>query len=157
MSELKSKSISKVEKAAYTDLLELNKRVEGDNGILKELVGKNILMLLGTTGTGKSTMANAFTVGPENIEQTEDGKYVAKNTDHITNETQGNVFKIGHLAKSETTTPTFYQLDNAKSLYLVDAPGLYDNTIRKEYSNQTAVKEVLKKSKSFHIVLLMDA
>jgi putative ribosome biogenesis GTPase RsgA len=49
-------------------LLELNKRVEGDSGILKELEGKNIIMLLGTTGTGKSTMANAFTVGPENIE-----------------------------------------------------------------------------------------
>jgi putative ribosome biogenesis GTPase RsgA len=96
LAEIKSKSISKVEKAAYTDLLELNKRVEGDHGILKELVGKNILMLLGTTGTGKSTMANAFTLGPENIEQTDDGKYVAKNSDHITNESLGKVFKIGH-------------------------------------------------------------
>ena len=67
------------------------------------------------------------------------------------------MFKIGHLAKSETTTPTFYKLDEANNLYLVDGPGLYDTSIRKEYSNQTAVKEVLKKSKSFHIVLLMDA
>ena len=137
--ELKSKSVSKVEKTAYSDLLELNRRVEEDNQLLKELENKNVLMLLGTTGTGKSTMSNAFVLGPDNIQQSDDGKYLAKNNDHVSNEVQGKVFKIGHLAKSETTTPTYYKLDAANELYLVDGPGLYDTSLRKEYSNQTAV------------------
>jgi len=35
-------------------------------------------MLLGSTGTGKSTLANALIQGKENIQETDDGKYVVK-------------------------------------------------------------------------------
>ena len=52
-------------------------------------------MLLGSTGTGKSTLANALIQGPENMMETDDGKYVAKKK-LLSEDEEDVIFQIGH-------------------------------------------------------------
>ena len=54
-------------------------------------------MLLGNTGVGKSTLANAFIKGPKSIVRGIDGKY---NFVPDTEDDGDTVFKIGHGAVS---------------------------------------------------------
>ena len=112
-------------------------------------------MLFGTTGTGKSTLANALIQGPGNITYF-DGLYDAKELRH-----NGKVvFKIGHEVRSETKAPKFhpvYDDQGEVNFFLVDGPGINDNNLNNEFANQTAIKEVLKSSSSFVLLLIMDA
>jgi len=62
-----------------------------------------VVLLFGTTGTGKSTIANALITGPNNIEL-KDGLYNV--IDPVKHNGQ-MVFKIGHKVKSETKAPKF--------------------------------------------------
>ena len=90
------------------------------------------MILFGSTGTGKSTLANSLVNGPANI-QFSNGKYHAilpvKHNQEI-------IFNIGHEVKTETKSPRFCILDNMNAdIYLVDGPGINDNNLKHEYSN----------------------
>ena len=80
----------------YREQTALFTRIQKDEEALKELEGKHVVILFGTTGTGKSTLANAMVNGVGNIEL-KDGLYNAvKPVPH-----NGEVcFKIGHTVKS---------------------------------------------------------
>ena len=109
---------------------------------------------MGITGSGKSTIANAFIKGPSNI-SLNDGLFNAVQPIIYNNET---IFKIGHQVKSETKAPKFCPLEEDKGdIFLVDGPGINDNNLKHEYSNQTAIKYVLSNCKSMKLVLIMDA
>ena len=89
---------------------------------------------MGSTGTGKSTLANALINGPSNIITTggDTSKFQAKIDIEYNDE---EIFQIGHSAVAETKTPKFFPLDSQKSMYLVDGPGINDTSIKNEYSN----------------------
>jgi predicted GTPase len=93
-------------------------------------------MLFGTTGTGKSTLANSIIQGKDAIYRDKDGFYQVRQALQYAKET---VFKIGHEVKSETRAPKFFK-HKEKGIYLVDGPGINDSNLRNEYANQTAIK-----------------
>ena len=80
----------------YRELTALFTRIQKDEESLKELEGKHVVILFGTTGTGKSTLANAMVNGVGNIEL-KDGLYNAVKPVLHNGEV---IFKIGHTVKS---------------------------------------------------------
>ena len=82
----------------YVDILNSNEQK------LAELVGKNVVMAVGSTGVGKSTLMNAILQGSGNMAYNDDYNIVSKQ-DVLHN---GKVvFGIGHDVKSCTETPGF--------------------------------------------------
>ena len=122
----------------------MNKRIAKDQKSLKELAKKRVIVLFGTTGTGKSTLANAIIKGSDKIKVDEDGLYYVEDDLKKNGEV---IFKIGHQVKSETKAPKFCLIHSSdKPLYLVDGPGINDNNLRNDYANHTAIKTVFKNS-----------
>ena len=76
----------------YKDLNTLKNRIKSDEKSLKELKGKKIMVLFGTTGTGKSTLANGIIQGPEKLIKKDGLFYTLEPLRH-----KGEIiFKIGH-------------------------------------------------------------
>ena len=67
---------------------------------LKFLENKHVVLLFGTTGSGKTTLANAILYGSEILKKNELGLI------DVVDETQVK-FKIGHKVVSETKTPKY--------------------------------------------------
>ena len=120
------------ERKHYVDLDSLKNRVESDQAKLMELQDKKVLMLLGSTGAGKSTLANALIKGPGNIKLDDDGRLVQINDIEYSGDL---CFRIGHKATSETKTPKYHPLEEDESVYLVDGPGINDANANNEYAN----------------------
>ena len=90
-------------------------------------------MAVGATGTGKSTLMNAFLQGVNKMKHDKNMNFIC--TESL--EYNGRVvFDIGHEAKSKTEAPGFYQHNG---IYFVDCPGIDDQEKIKEFPNQTAV------------------
>ena len=96
-------------------------------------------MVIGATGTGKSTTISAILRGAENMYRNIDGDVVTKN---IIKYNGDEVFQIGHEVLSCTQEPSFLKQDD---IYFVDCPGLQDQDIKREYPNQTSVHFVQKR------------
>ena len=92
------------------------------------LIDHNIVLLFGTTGSGKSTMANSIINGAESMYRDENGLIEIKEFTKM-------FFKIGHKVVSETKAPTFQNIDGMHDTHLVDGPGINDSNFRDEYAN----------------------
>ncbi len=103
-------------------------QINNDARSLKQKMGESsYIILVGSTGAGKSTVANILT-GKQLVEKEENGKFVY--------DVQGySEIKIGHKNSSETTKPNI--LGN-----VVDCPGFEDTDPRKELENFIYVKTV---------------
>ena len=76
----------------YKDLNKMYLRILQDELSLRDLVDNNVLILYGPTGAGKSTLANAFIQGKENLKHV-DGLYIAQKDLVFKGE---RIFGIGH-------------------------------------------------------------
>ena len=134
----KQKSVIDKNDRTYSRILDMQARIkEGKEG-LKELVGKKVVLLMGPTGAGKSTLANAI-IQPDKIKFDDDtGNFNAPPLNHKNRQ----MFEIGHGALSCTSLPGYFPL--GFDIYLVDCPGLGDSDKYAEYPNQTLVREIIK-------------
>ena len=82
---------------------------------------KDVILALGNTGCGKSTMLNSLINGPSSLRTIrENKKTVIKSKDDYKEE-----FLIGHSAsKSQTFLPYFKQIDDKK--FFADIAGFHD-------------------------------
>ena len=53
--------------------------------------------------------------------------------------------------------PKYHPLTTKSTVFLVDGPGINDSNLRNEYANQTSIRYVLKNSKSFKLLVIIDA
>ena len=51
----------------FKDMNNMMKRIENDESAAEPLKGKQVIVIFGTTGAGKSTMANALIKGHKNL------------------------------------------------------------------------------------------
>lgn len=92
---------------------------------------------MGPTGSGKSTVANAFVQGVDRFLLKKSTGQLEVMQPLISNGRQ--VFQIGHGSESCTEAPNFVALDQAGDLFLVDCPGFSDSNKYKELPNLTLV------------------
>ena len=96
---------------------------------LSELCQKKVVMSVGLTGVGKSTLMNAIVSGAASMAEDDDHFIIAtKKLQFNTRES----FKIGEGTISCTKTPEFYL---HKGIYFVDCPGVKDQDTSKQYIN----------------------
>jgi predicted GTPase len=107
--------------------------------ILKELKGKDLVLLMGNTGAGKSTLAHAL-IKLSGLKKKENGRYEAEKMMHNNRE----VFTIGQEAIGCTGVPSFAPLDENESVFLVDCPGFGDSDESKEVPNMALVHQIIK-------------
>ena len=117
--------------------------IDGINTV-KCLEDKNVIMLLGPTGSGKSTVANSLIKGPQHLQQDIDTKVIS--AEPIKKENGEQVFSIGHSSTSHTSIPGFYEIE--EDLFLVDCPGFGDSDRYNELPNMTLVHKVIQSAKS---------
>ena len=70
-------------------------RLVNDEKELSELKGQHVIMLMGNTGAGKSTIVNALVRGAEGIEVLDDGTYDVKEDQQLMKNGR-RMFIIGH-------------------------------------------------------------
>ena len=119
---------------------------------LESVKGKDVVLLLGPTGSGKSTMANAMISGIDGLTQNEDGNFSAKTT--LTFEGH-EVYKIGHGVTSCTGTPNYHPLTDDGELMLVDCAGFGDTNQYQEFPNMTMVNYILQNARSLVICFII--
>lgn len=101
-----------------------------DQKYLQNLKDKHVVLLFGTTGSGKSTFANALLNGSGKLKRNEKGLIELK-----TSEGKVTEFKIGHEVISETKAPNYHPLTDEGDVNLVDGPGINDSNFRYEFAN----------------------
>ena len=133
--EFTKEEIEKKEKTIFNlkNILDLGFRKLDENKC------KNLTLVLGGTGCGKSTMLSSMIVGAQNLEHTKIEYWVEiKQRGQIVKKPKyrwvidykkdaKKIFTIGHsLSKSETFFPGFYEDPINKGSYYVDVAGLED-------------------------------
>jgi hypothetical protein len=130
------------------ELLKMHSRLEIDSELLKELHGQDLILIMGATGSGKSTFANSLLSGVDSIEWFED--YSGLKTTQPLKYNNRSVFEIGTEVTGCTQTPGFIPKGGA---YFVDCPGFDDSNPYNEYPNQTLITHMIQNAKSVQIVL----
>jgi len=114
-----------------------------------EAKGKDIVLVVGNTGAGKSTLVNYLAgcrMREEMIPNSIDLGIVAENP----------IMEIGHGFPSKTEFPQMYK-DPYTNLTYCDCPGFLDNRGASfEISNAYAIKRIALTAKSIKIVVLID-
>jgi predicted GTPase len=130
------------------------KRIENDEGAIELIKNKQVILIFGTTGAGKSTIANALIKGHKNIKCV-NGIYEVKEPTIFNGEV---IFNIGHSVKSATKVPKYCLFNcNNPDIFLVDGPGHNDTNVKQQYSNTTSIMTILNNSCCFSLLIIIDA
>ncbi|KAL4475809.1 hypothetical protein ABPG72_011370 [Tetrahymena utriculariae] len=141
----------------YLSLDQLEKYTQQGEDAKKLASKKDAIILMGPTGSGKTTFLH-FIKGCEMIEkqievQTKEGNYHKKKVIDSVDEIKNA--KIGFGTVSETQFLNVIDIDNAT--VIVDTPGFKDNrSLEVDISNNINVMNVLKACKTVRIVLLIS-
>lgn len=82
-------------------------RVDYETGEMKELMGKDLVMFIGNTGAGKSTITNGIVLGASKIKTDDMLQYIVSEKDQLKYNGR-KMFEIGHNVVSHTGIPGFY-------------------------------------------------
>ena len=126
------------------------------NIAIEKAHNKDLVLLLGNTGVGKSTMLN-YVCGKklilkENKYVELDRKFMGENTD------DGEFALIGHGNQSVTFTPGIFELKiDEETLFLCDCPGFTDSRGAEiNIANSVNISTMMKQAKSVRFVLLFS-
>ena len=91
----------------------------------EELKGKEIVLVNGILGVGKSTICQSFVGGPDSLEMDEDGSLVVKEGRELYHNGE-RIFEIVDDCVGGKDTPTFCKIvDTAqRTRYLIDSAGI---------------------------------
>jgi len=139
------------------NVIRITEKIEGDSDVLDEVRGKNCILLLGATGTGKTTTLNylngvSLTRSLLNLEQ--QVLEIAKG--------QLGCGDIGHDFKSQTKSITAYKLRSQEwgdeDFALVDSCGFEDTEGPEiDISNAVMLSNAMKTCSSLRPVVLINA
>ena len=135
-------------KKIHENVSNLKKRIEDLH--LKNIEGKQptLAVLLGGTGSGKSTFMHVITGRKLIVQETEHGKLILKAKE------EWDLFKIGHGIHSETTVPGIYP-DLERNIIFCDCPGFFDtNGPMQEIVNIFTIVALLNSIEKVKIILL---
>ena len=138
----------------YLHLHNIGKRMFSDIPALDGIKDRNVVIILGPTGSGKSTIANALISGLEHMIL--DEKLIQYTTDKPLNFAGRGVFDIGHEASSKTQTPGFHPLSDDGQVMLVDAAGFGDSDPYSEFPNMTLVNHAVKNARSVIVCFVIQ-
>lgn len=114
----------------------------------KEAIGKDIVLIIGMSGDGKTTSA-IYLAGNEMKE----AKIKKQNCVVSCNEKLAE--KIGHDSISKTNVPEFYALPNSDVLF-ADFPGFEDNRgVKTRIEASLSIELVLKKTRSIKGIIVV--
>lgn len=136
------------------DISQLVNTIEQRHDRNKELVGKDLVILLGESGAGKSATGQFLSGNQMKVEVAkfcEEG--VEQEKTFITCDEPCHEFEIGHDAHSKTK---FISMRIINGLHLCDAPGFFDTSgVRADIENSIAVSNVMKRAHSVVILLCL--
>lgn len=142
------------EEPMYAKLDKMGDKLRRGIRAIQTLKGKDVVVVVGTTGAGKSTIANALIQGVEKMSVNDEEMYEADWALVIDGR---QMFEIGHTSTSCTDIPGYFPLDDKQSVYLVDAAGFGDSNVYAEFPNQTLVHEVVKNARRVIFCLVIRA
>lgn len=110
-------------------------------------------MVVGRTGSGKSTTCNAVVAGPNAVvnDETTGGLMVMEPLEHNDCE----MFKIGSSTKSVTQAIGFYPLNADQSVYIADCAGFDDSNQRHSYANLSELHWLMCNCNSFNLYVIV--
>lgn len=127
----------------------IQKAIGRASPVLNEASGKEILIVLGNTRSGKSTLVN-YLIGNKLTSTVDKALQV-----YVTLK-DGSGPEIGHAAQSATSLPSKYK-EKTKGLDLWDTPGFEDSRGPEvDIQNAFYIRELLVKAKTVKIILVAD-
>jgi len=143
------------------NIIELSQKIAADRPVLDLIAGKNCILLLGNTGSGKTTTVN-FLNGVRLIPTVKDfGSGIIQNVIEVDREQEG-CGEIGHAMDSQTKSIFAYELKNSayteQELFLVDSCGFEDTEGSEvDISNAISLRNAMKTCFSLRPVVLVNA
>jgi len=141
-----SKELFPVDLAKLLELVNLNR----DN--LNPIEDKNVVILLGDTGAGKSLTLHFL--ASSKIEMTKEGLVIVKCKDEL----EMVVTKASHVSVTRTIVPVLVEYDGGtKSCIFCDAPGFEDTAgPEQDIANGITISHSLRKCKSLKPLILLS-
>ena len=162
---LSTMEASKIKEAADALANEIIEDIERSNEHTIKCHGKDCVILIGDTGVGKSTLANALVYGSKclkeleiMVEDEEFGTY--PDTVIVVKEEydDNSPFGIGHkINESYTKHPITYE--NAETnLVIADCPGFGDTSgCNRDIVNCVGINNILRKAKTIRVLVAISA
>lgn len=151
------------------DMMLLRTSIERGSRALEEVEGRNVVLVVGKTGTGKSTLIQGIAgkkLGPATYETIYAGHSVTKQVFEVQDGQDLLDFQIGHAKTSKTKAIHCYSRSTSSasnssstdtSLLYLDSPGFEDTDgHEKDIATSVMISHVANKCRSMRFVILIN-